>query len=382
MSRSNEGQPPGPALAEYLDRVEKGELEPDAAQHDAVVRLDELALDLRALKPAQKGLFSIFKRAPAPKTPRGLYMFGGVGRGKTMLMDLFFGAVDLEAKRRNHFHEFMGQAHERIAAARKSVEGDPIPKVAEAFVNEASLLCFDELHVTDIADAMILGRLFKRMLEAGVVVVATSNAHPEDLYRNGLNRQLFVPFIDLISDHLDIMELTSEKDFRLDKLVGHPLYFCPADKKAESEIDRHWRRLTGKTPGHATTLQVQGRKVAVPLAAMGVARFSFDDLCARPLGAADYLQIARTFHTVIIDRIPVMGPSMRNEARRFINLIDALYDNRVGLIASAAAQPDDLCTTGDSAELFQRTASRLMEMRSESYLTDRLRRAQTRHDLK
>lgn len=382
MSRSNEGQPPGPALAEYLDRVGKGELEPDSAQHEAVMRLDALALDLRALKPISKGLFSIFKRAPAPEPPRGLYIYGGVGRGKTMLMDLFYGAVDLEAKRRIHFHEFMAQAHERIAAARKSVEGDPIPKVAEAFVNEASLLCFDEMHVTDIADAMILGRLFKRMLEAGVVVVATSNAHPDDLYKNGLNRQLFLPFIDLIGDHLDILELTSQKDFRLDKLVGHPLYFSPSDKTAENELDRHWQRLTGKTPGHPTSLHVQGRQVHVPLASMGVARFSFADLCAKPLGAADYLQVARTFHTLIIDHIPTMGPAERNEARRFINLIDALYDNRVGLIASAAAEPDDLCTTGDSAELFQRTASRLMEMRSQSYLTDRLKRAQTRHDLK
>jgi len=381
MSRSVAGHSPGPALAIYLDRIANGELEPDDAQHDAVCRLDALAQKLRALKPVGRGLLSVFSRSKPPPTPPGLYMYGGVGRGKTMLMDLFFNIVDGPPKRRMHFHEFMGEAHDRITAARKTVDGDPIPSVASAIAADAALLCFDELHVTDIADAMILGRLFKGMLDKNVVVVATSNAHPHDLYRNGLNRQLFLPFIDLIEDHLDILGLKSEKDFRLDKLVGHPLYVVPDDDAATHELDAHWHRLTGGAAAETVSLDVKGRHVEVPRAARGVARFRFDELCARPLGAADFLRIAHAFHTVIVDHIPVLTPAKRNEARRFITLIDALYDNRVGLIASAAAEPDAIYPTGDGSDLFQRTASRLMEMRSESYLEARQDRTSARHAL-
>jgi cell division protein ZapE len=251
------------------------------------------------------------------------------------------------------------------------VPGDPIPLVAAGIADEARILCFDELHVTDIADAMILGRLFDGLFARQVVVVATSNAHPTELYRNGLNRQLFLPFVDLIEDHMDIVKLDAARDFRLEKLAGEPLYFQPAGPEAGAEMDRLWDRLTGSQPGRSVELDVKGRKVLVPRSAMGVARFGFEDLCGRPLGSLDYLSIAQAYHTLLIDRIPRLTPARRNEARRFITLIDTLYDGRVGLIASAEAEPDDLYTAGDGAELFERTASRLFEMRTETYLQGR-----------
>jgi cell division protein ZapE len=233
------------------------------------------------------------------------------------------------------------------------------------------LLCFDELHVTDIADAMILGRLFKGLFEERVIVVATSNTSPSDLYRNGLNRQLFLPFVDLIEDNLDVLELAAAKDFRLDKLTGRRLYFTPVDATAHSEMERIWRHLTGGRAGQQTEIEVKGRKVLVPQAAMGVARFRFADLCGKPLGALDYLHIARAFHTLLIECIPVLGPDRRAEARRLIHLIDTLYDHRVGLVVTAEAEPDALYVKGEGADLFKRTASRLIEMRTEAYLAGR-----------
>ncbi|MDX2258648.1 MAG: cell division protein ZapE [Hyphomicrobiaceae bacterium] len=367
----------GPVGARYAARIAAGLLEPDPAQADAVRRLDAIAAALAASQGGRGGLLGYLRGAkPSQVGLRGLYLHGGVGRGKTMLMDLFFDAVPLAAKLRRHFHEFMAETHEAIGLARKSVPGDPIPHVAADMAKATRLLCFDELHVTDIADAMILGRLFKGLFASGVVVVATSNAHPEDLYRNGLNRQLFLPFIDLIEDHMDILELKAARDFRLERLVGRPLYFTPADAASSRALDAIWTGLTA-TPadgGEPQRLAVKGRTVEVPKAALGVARFSFADLCDRPLGAADYLRIAREYHTVMIDGIPVLPPARRNEARRFINLIDALYDNRVGLVVSADAQPDELYPAGDEAALFQRTASRLMEMRTEAYLLSRTER--------
>jgi cell division protein ZapE len=264
--------------------------------------------------------------------------------------------------------------HERIAHARKSVDGDPLPSVAKAIAADARLLCFDELHVTDIADAMILGRLFAGMFEAGIVVVATSNSAPQDLYRNGLNRQLFVPFIAEIERRMRVLELAAAKDYRLEKLAGQPLYFVPPGPAAAADVGRLWHSLTNGATGSSTTLEVKGRKVFVPSAAMGVARFAFSDLCEKPLGSLDYLQIAHAFHTIIIEHIPILGPSRRNEARRFINLIDTLYDNRICLIATAEAEPEGLYPEGDGADLFVRTASRLTEMRSEAYLADRAMR--------
>jgi cell division protein ZapE len=250
--------------------------------------------------------------------------------------------------------------------------------VARALAGEAQLLCFDELHVTDIADAMILGRLFRGLFESQVVVVATSNAAPGELYKNGLNRALFLPFIDLIGEHMELEELLAAKDFRLDKLVGKPLYFTPADAHARAQMNRLWGELTGHHPGAAVDLDVKGRWLRVPAASMGVARFGFAELCERPLGANDYLHIAHAFHTVMIDAIPVLRPAQREIARRFVNLIDGLYDNRVCLIASADDEPQALYPAGDIHFLFERTASRLIEMRSESYLTGRIDRLSAR----
>ena len=355
--------------AEFERRLALGEIEPDAAQHEAVARLDSLARRLAGAAGSGRGLLARLRARPP--APRGLYIHGGVGRGKTMLMDLFFEAASVAPKLRAHFHEFMAGVHERLAVARREATGDPIASVAEDIARSARLLCFDELHVTDIADAMILGRLFKVLLDRDVVVVATSNAHPADLYKNGLNRQLFLPFIDLIEERMDILELAAAKDFRLDKLAGQPLYFTPVDAAARSALDRHWQRLTGHHPVEPVDLMVKGRRLHVPVASMGVARFGFCELCERPLGPVDYLHVAHAFHTLLVDAIPVLGPARRDVARRFINLVDTLYDNRVCLIASAEAEPHELYPRGDGSDHFERTASRLMEMRSEGYLSDR-----------
>jgi cell division protein ZapE len=361
-------------IGSYRRRLALREIEPDPAQEATVESLQALADRIAAWKRDKGGLFSFLRRNANGDAPNGLYMYGGVGRGKTMLMDLFFEDVDFEPKRRMHFHEFMADVHERIARGRATTDGDPIPFVAGEIASNSGLLCFDEMQVTDIADAMILSRLFKVLFERGIVLVTTSNARPDELYKNGLNRQLFLPFIDLLEDNVDVLEVKSAKDFRLDKLAGERLYFTPADDRARAELDRHWLRLTGRHPSDAIELDVKGRKIHVPKASMGAARFNFADLCEQPLGSLDYLRIAHEFHTILIDGIPVLGPARRNEARRLINLIDTLYDGRVGLIASADAEPDQLYPSGDGAEAFVRTASRLTEMRSEEYLRARSQR--------
>jgi cell division protein ZapE len=356
----------GTIIEGYQQRLAENEIEPDPAQAVVAARLDALQDALLAHQRKRSSLSRLFAKEQAP--PKGLYIWGSVGRGKTMLMDLFFEETSFEPKRRAHFHEFMADVHDRIAIARADVPDDPIPHLARSIAKEAALLCFDELHVTDIADAMILGRLFEGLFAAGTVVVATSNAHPSELYKNGLNRQLFLPFIRLVGLRMEVVELKAQKDFRLDKLSGAQLYFFPADSAAKAALDEHWDHLTGKHPGKPQALEVKGRKVLVPLTSMGVARFPFDALCAQPLGANDYLHIAHAFHTVIIDDIPLLTPDRRDVARRFINLVDALYDSRICLIASAAAEPDALYPRGDGADHFQRTASRLTEMRSQAYL--------------
>jgi len=362
---------PGP-LQRLNDLVTTGRLEPDPAQIVVARALDELSRRLERWRPGNNLLTRL--RANGTAAPAGLYIHGGIGGGKTMLMDLFFEGVRFSPRRRLHFHEFMAEVHDLIAAARAAVDGDPIPSVARRIAREARLLCFDELHVTDIADAMILGRLFKGMFESQVVVVCTSNVPPSELYRNGLNRQLFLPFLDLIGERMTVLELAAAKDFRLAKLAGRDLYFTPLGATADYRIREVFERLTGQAKGAALELPVRSRKLLIPEAAMGVARFHFSDLCEKPLGAADYLHIAHAFHTVLIEGVPRLTPARRNEARRLINLVDTLYDNRVCLVVSADAEPHELYPTGDGARLFERTASRLIEMRSAAYLASRLDR--------
>ena len=370
---------PADLTAQYAALVATGEIERDRAQEAVLERLSLLDRRLAHHRLARKSsslgwLFGARERREAPI--RGLYIFGEVGRGKTMLMDLFFAASPVARKRRAHFHEFMVDTHERIATFRRQqkngvgTDEDPIRLTAAAIADESWLLCFDEFNVTDIADAMILGRMFRRLFELGVVVVATSNVAPGELYRDGLNRALFLPFIGLIEHHMEVVELSARADFRLEKLAGQPVWHVPANAAATAALDEAWRRLTGGQPGVAQDLVVIGRVLHIPRAAKGVVRFGFDELCEQPLGAADYLKIAHEFHTLILDRIPVMDFDRRDEAKRFIILIDTLYENAVKLLASAAAEPDALYGAEDGFEVreFKRTASRLIEMRSQSYL--------------
>ncbi len=363
----------------YAALITEGKIEADPGQLMLAGHLSALAhrLDQRRLARKSSSLGWLFgKREQAGPPLKGLYVHGEVGRGKTMLMDLFFATSAVQRKRRVHFHEFMADVHERVHVFRQEIkngalpEQDPILRAAAAIAEETWLLCFDEFHVTDIADAMILGRLFTRLFELGIVVVATSNLAPGELYKDGLNRGLFLPFIALLHQHCEIVRLDARIDFRLEKLTGMPTWYVPADAKAEAALDEAWRRLAGEHAGAPHELVVKGHIVRVPKAAMGVARFSFDDLCAQPLAAADYLKIAHEFHTIVLDRIPLMDFARRNEAKRFIILIDTLYDHAVKLLASAQAQPDELYsgTEGYEALEFKRTASRLIEMRSQSYL--------------
>ncbi|PZU80209.1 MAG: cell division protein ZapE [Shinella sp.] len=368
------------SVAEQLKSMtEAGTLKADKAQMEVANHLDRILHDLKQRRPAAKksALGWMFAQKRKPQQPvRGLYVHGSVGRGKTMLMDLFFRMAPVEKKRRAHFHEFMADVHARIHAHRQKLkngetkQADPVPPVAAALREEAELLCFDEFTVTDIADAMILARLFTELFARGCTLVATSNVEPENLYRDGLNRGLFLPFIELLKKHVEVTTLDSPVDYRLEKLESLPVYTAPLSAEADRLMDIAWERITDGRREIATEIEMKGRSVPVPRAAGRAARFSFTELCAQPLGASDFLEIARRFDVIFIDHIPLLGPQKRNETKRFIILIDALYDASVRLFASAAAMPEELLTEKKGTEGFEfdRTVSRLFEMWSADYL--------------
>jgi len=346
----------------YAERVEAERLSPDPAQAAAAERLEAL----RQALTRRRGWFGA--SGPAPK---GLYLWGAVGRGKSMLMDLFVEALPGKDVRRVHFHAFMLDQHAFLREARaagREAQDDLIAQAAKAAGKGLQVLCLDELQITDIADAMLVGRLFEQLFERGVTLVATSNRAPRDLYKNGLNRQLFLPFIDLIEQRVDVLELAAARDYRLERLTEAPVWHTPLGPGADAAMRDAWRRLTVGAKPSPTCIETQGRRWNIACSAAGCARLSFDELCRRPLGPADYLELAERFHTILIDHVPRLGPADREAAARFRTLIDALYEAKTKLVASAAAEPQDLYTEGEQAFEFERTASRLAEMRSRDYL--------------
>ncbi|MBV8685537.1 MAG: AFG1 family ATPase [Alphaproteobacteria bacterium] len=361
----------GAVSARYQALLAAGELRPDPDQARAVAVLDRLAAALS--DGAEPGLLSRLLGRRRPQ-PRGVYLWGGVGRGKSMLMDLACAAIEVEAKRRVHFHEFMLEVHERLRVERMKEKGDPIPPVAEAIAAEARLLAFDEMVINNSADAMILSRLFAQLLEAGVTVIATSNRPPRDLYLGGLNRELFLPFIDLVEREMDVVPLNGPTDYRLQRLGGFPTWYVPNGAEATAALSAAFFRLTDYPPEDRAHVPAEdiavpgGRTLHVPKSLKGVAVFSFKRLCGEARGAADYLAVARRYHSVILVGIPVMGPENRNEAARFVTLVDELYEHKVKLLAAADAEPAELYPAGDGAFEFQRTVSRLIEMQSADYL--------------
>jgi cell division protein ZapE len=344
----------------YRARLEAGHLRPDPAQVAVLPEFERIAGWLDG-HHEQRGLGRFFRKAS--EATKGLYLWGGVGRGKSMLMDLLIEAIDTPAKRRVHFHAFMQEIHAAMHAARQRGVDDAIAPVAAAVSDEVRLLAFDEMQITDITDAMIVGRLFQKLFAAGTVVVTTSNRPPDDLYKNGLNRQLFLPFIALLKERMEVRELASETDYRQNRLAGEEVYFAPADARAREAIAAIWQGFAGGR-SEALTLRVQGRDVTIPAFHNGVARATFWDLCGRPLGPADYLALAAAVRVLILEDIPRLSAENYNPARRFVTLIDALYEAKVRLIASAADEPERLYIEGEGSFEFARTASRLREMQA------------------
>ena len=352
----------------------------DPVQEKIVTRLQAMHDQLSAMPPApaKQGFWArlgLGADEKLPAGPHGLYIWGAVGRGKSMLMDLFFDDAPVAKKRRVHFHEFMLEVQDRLHRRREELaakgappEADTIVPIAKAIAQETRLLCFDEFQVTNIADAMILGRLFETLFEEGLTVIATSNRAPDDLYKNGLQRDRFLPFIELLKHRLEILELGGGRDYRMDRIRELDVYLTPLGAWAAAKLDEAFRTLSGGADGEPRVLRTQGRDVPVPRAAPGVAMADYMDWCARPMGAADFLCIADKFHTVIMADIPKMGPDSQDKAARFVTMIDSFYERKVKFICSAAATPDKLYTDGDGAFEFQRTVSRLMEMQSPEYL--------------
>jgi cell division protein ZapE len=353
----------------YDTRVAEGLLRPDPAQREVLLLLEDLRekLEERPAKPS--GFLGRFFKPAVPEGTRGLYLWGGVGRGKSMLMDLFHAHAGIARKRRVHFHAFMQEIQSGLHDARKSGAEDALKPVAEAVIRDVDLLCFDEMQITDIADAMIVGRLFQMLFEAGVVVVTTSNRPPEDLYKNGLNRQLFLPFIDILNDKLEVHEITSLTDYRQHRLAGERTYFAPANAASRRAIDEIWRDLTGGK-SEELVLEVKGREVHLPRYWAGMARAEFWDLCGQALGPADYLALAGAVKLLVLENVPRLDSSKFNEAKRFVTLVDALYEARTRVIISAEEEPERLYLEGSGSFEFERTASRLREMQSAEWASE------------